>query len=528
MKSSESRSSEWVGRILGSCDRLVDGRLRDGAARERHAKLLATQLAAPFLLSAIAAPAAFAAWGANAAGAAIAVIFALSLVNVLLIAGGKHFRLAAWAGIGHALGIGALTVLGGSPVAMLLLLALAIAGQAAWVSGSGKAAQVETEPDLAARMNAVVLRMTREGEVLSASHQAKAILRLDPDILTGSGLFGRVRVSDRVKLLCALSCDGDAPQSLRVTLRVPGESPGDVAYLHVSLELLRDATDWTVILRDASDVGELQAALDNASDDATALETAKSRFLAAVSHELRTPLNAIIGFSEMLLHQDVSGPLPVKQAEHVALIREAGNHLLSIVNSILDVSKIEAGAYTIHPEPFQTKSAIDRALAMLEGQATERGVALTNIAGDDAGELNADQRAVHQILLNLVSNAIKFTPHGGSVSVSASRTGDQMSLVVADTGIGIAAADLEGLGKPFAQVHNDYTRKFEGTGLGLSLVKGLVALHDGDLSIESAPGEGTTVTVRLPLVRDGGDVTKLTTAMAGNGLKAHGTFRKIA
>src|SRR5690606_21133491 len=151
----------------------------------------------------------------------------------------------------------------------------------------------------------------------------------------------RVRVSDRVKLLCALSSDGDGPKSLPLTLRIPGAMPGDVAYAHVNLEFLRDAADWTVILRDASDVGDLQAELDVARDEAAALEAAKSRFLAAVSHELRTPLNAIIGFSEMLLHHNVSGTLQPKQAEHVGLIREAGNHLLSIVNSILDVSKIE-------------------------------------------------------------------------------------------------------------------------------------------------------------------------------------------
>ena len=517
-----------MGRILGSCDRLVDRRLTDDVTRPRQSRLLATQLGAPFFLSAIAAPAAFASWGPNAALAAAAAIFALCLVNVVMLASGRYFRTVAWAGVGLALGVGALTVVGGAPVAVLLLLGLVLAGQMAWVTAAGGAAQAKIEPDLAERINAVVLRMTREGEVLSASHQARTILRLDPDILAGSGLFERVRVSDRVKLLCALSSDGDAAPNLFITLRIPGALPGDVAYLHVGLELLRDPTGWTVILRDASEMGELQTSLDNAMDEAAGLEAAKSRFLAAVSHELRTPLNAIIGFSEMLLHQDVSGPLPVKQAEHVTLIREAGHHLLSIVNSILDVSKIEAGAYKIHPEPFEVAGAIDLALALLDGQATEKGVTLANMACGDAGLLDADQRAVHQILLNLVSNAVKFTPQGGSVSVSASRMADRMSITVADTGIGIAAADLEGLGKPFAQIHNDYTRKFEGTGLGLSLVKGLVALHGGDLSIESAPGEGTTVTVRLPLACDSADVTDINTLMTGNGLKTHGTFRKIA
>lgn len=517
-----------MGRVIGFCDRLVDGRLADDAARERHARLLATQLAAPFFLTAIAAPAVFSAWGLNTALASVAAVFALCLANILLIASGKRFRLALGVALFHALAVGFMAVMTGSPISLLVVLSVALAGQAAWVRGRHDIAPEEPALDLADRMNAVMLRMTREGEVLSASHQARSILGLDPDIIAGSGLFERVRVSDRVKLLCALSGEEDAPHDLLVTLRIPGALPGDVAYIHVSLELLRDANDWTVILRDASEMVELQAALDEAANEAAAFETAKSRFLAAVSHELRTPLNAIIGFSEMLLHHGVSGPLPAKQAEHVTLIREAGHHLLSIVNSILDISKIEAGAYNIHPEPFDVTEAIDRALALLDGQASERGVQVANTTRGDVGDLCADQRAVHQILLNLVSNAIKFTPAGGSITVSASRVGDRMSLAVSDTGIGIAACDLEHLGKPFAQIHSDYTRKFEGTGLGLSLVKGLVALHDGDLSIESAPGEGTTVTVRLPLVRDAGSVTDISAASAGNGLNTHGSYRKIA
>jgi len=310
-------------------------------------------------------------------------------------------------------------------------------------------------------------------------------------------------------------------------MRVPGAMAGDVAHLDVGLELLRGADGWTAILRDATEIADLRAALDEAADQAAALEIAKSRFLAAVSHELRTPLNAIIGFSDLLLHEAVSGPLPAKQSEHVGLIREAGNHLLAVVNSILDISKIEAGAYSIHPEPFELKSALELTVSLLDSQANDKGVALTIADRDAVGELDADQRAVHQILLNLVSNAIKFTPQGGRVMLSAARQGERIAIMVADTGIGIAADDLAGLGRPFAQVQNDYTRKFEGTGLGLSLVKGLVALHDGDLAIESAPGAGTTVTVSFPAQRAASPVTLLAAPNA-NGQRTHGTFRKIA
>jgi cell cycle sensor histidine kinase DivJ len=571
-----------MGQFLGSCERLVHARLNDIAARRRQARLIATQLGAPFFLTAIAAPLVLGAWGAHAALGVAAAIFALSWTQVVIAASGGYFRFVAGTGLGLALVIGGLGLWGGGRAPVVLLLALAMVGEAAWVSGSrssaGKAsiaaiplamaaffasdtadatatitgagaalgylmlalprlvglmaarpAAMQAAPSLDARMDAVILTLTREGEVVGASEQARRILGLEPDLLTGAGFFERVRVSDRVKLLCALSSESAEPQHLHLTLRIPGALAGDVAHFDASLELLRGENSWTAILRDATEVADLRAALDDAGDQAAALEVAKSRFLAAVSHELRTPLNAIIGFSDLLLHEAVSGPLPAKQAEHVGLIREAGNHLLAVVNSILDISKIEAGAYSIHPEPFELVSALELTVSLMASQAAEKGVTLTIADRNDVGELDADQRAVHQILLNLVSNAIKFTPQGGRVTLSAAPLGERIALTVADTGIGIAAADLAGLGRPFAQIQNDYTRKYEGTGLGLSLVKGLVALHDGELSIESAPGEGTIVTVSFPAQRSAKPVTALNTTANGNGQRTHGsTFRKIA
>ncbi|MFN3764518.1 MAG: sensor histidine kinase [Aliihoeflea sp.] len=569
-----------MGQVLGSCERLVHARLTGRAARERQARLIALLLGAPFFLTALAAPLALGAWGANAAMSVAAVLFASSWMLAVTAASGRYFGFVAGAGLTLALFVGALGLWTGAPAPVVLLLALAMIGEAGWVSGArssaAKAAMLgiplamaaffadapvgatatitgaaaalfylvlalprlvgmmaddatdePAEPRLEDRIDAVLLTLTREGEAVSVSDQARRILHLEPDLLTGAGFFERVRVSDRVKLLHALSSDAAEPQHLHLTVRVPGKLAGDVAHLDVGLELVRGTDGWTAILRDATEIGDLRAALDDAADQAAALEIAKSRFLAAVSHELRTPLNAIIGFSDLLLHEAVSGPLPVKQAEHVGLIREAGNHLLAVVNSILDISKIEAGAYSIHPEPFELKSALELTVSLLEGQACDKGVALAIANRDAVGELDADQRAVHQILLNLVSNAIKFTPQGGRVTLSTMQQGDRIAIVVADTGIGIAADDLAGLGRPFAQVQNDYTRKFEGTGLGLSLVKGLVALHDGDLAIESAPGAGTTVTVSFPTQHAANPVTKLTTPNT-NGQRPHGTFRKIA
>ncbi len=232
---------------------------------------------------------------------------------------------------------------------------------------------------------------------------------------------------------------------------------------------------------------------------AASAEIAKGRFLAAVSHELRTPLNAILGFSDMLLHE-MFGPFSdPRQKEYVGLVRDSGQHLLEVVTSILDVSKIECGAYTTEPEPFRFIEAVDMCRSMMQLQAEAKAITLATQTPSDLGEINADRRAVQQILINLVSNAIKFTPDGGNVDIGAKRIGSRLHFWVSDTGIGIAEENLGDLGKPFMQIQNGYTRAFEGTGLGLSLVKGLVALHDGTMSVESAPGEGTKVTISLPV-----------------------------
>jgi cell cycle sensor histidine kinase DivJ len=214
---------------------------------------------------------------------------------------------------------------------------------------------------------------------------------------------------------------------------------------------------------------------------------------------LRTPLNAILGFSDMLSHEMFGPFADPRQKEYVGLIHESGNHLLSVVNSILDVSKIESGAYAIHPEPFAFADAVEMCRSMMAHQAAAKSVSLRIAMAPGIDEICGDRRAIQQVLINLVSNAVKFTPEGGSVVIGASRAGHRLRFWVSDTGIGIAPDDLKRLGQPFTQVQNEYTRQFEGAGLGLSLVKGLVVLHDGTMSIESAPGEGTTVTVTVPV-----------------------------
>jgi cell cycle sensor histidine kinase DivJ len=201
----------------------------------------------------------------------------------------------------------------------------------------------------------------------------------------------------------------------------------------------------------------------------------------------------------MLAHEMFGPFADPRQKEYVGLIHESGNHLLSVVNSILDVSKIESGTYPIRPEPFAFADAVEMCRSMMAHQASVKPVSLRVALAPNVGEVCADRRAIQQILINLVSNAIKFTPNGGNVGISAKRIGSRLHFWVSDTGIGIAEENIGNLGKPFTQIQNGYTRAFEGAGLGLSLVKGLVALHDGTMAIESAPGEGTKVTISLPV-----------------------------
>jgi cell cycle sensor histidine kinase DivJ len=215
-----------------------------------------------------------------------------------------------------------------------------------------------------------------------------------------------------------------------------------------------------------------------------------------MSHELRTPLNAIIGFSEVTM-REMFGPVSPRYQEYARLIHESGAHLLELINSVLDMSKIEAGKFELSEELCELEDIAQSAVRFLKIPAERAGVALKLEIAPEARLIFADRRAVKQILVNLLSNGVKYTPPGGEVRVSA-RGGHGIEITVRDTGTGISKADLERLGKPFEQVENAEVRAKEGTGLGLALVKSLAQMHGGEAVLASALGEGTTVTVRLP------------------------------
>jgi signal transduction histidine kinase len=231
------------------------------------------------------------------------------------------------------------------------------------------------------------------------------------------------------------------------------------------------------------------------------LETAsqhKSEFLASMSHELRTPLNAVIGFSQVL-RQQMFGELNEKQVEYVDDILSSGQHLLNLINDILDLAKVEAGRMELQPTPFALPETLRNAMAMIRERATRQDVTLAVEIDDSVGEIDADERKIKQILFNLLSNAVKFTPSGGTVTLAARTDGRGAIISVRDTGVGISADEQARIFEDFYQLSPGMTQ--EGTGLGLALTKRLVDLHGGELTVESAPGAGSTFTVWLPLRR---------------------------
>jgi signal transduction histidine kinase len=224
----------------------------------------------------------------------------------------------------------------------------------------------------------------------------------------------------------------------------------------------------------------------------------KSEFLANVSHELRTPLNAIIGFSEVL-GERMFGELNEKQAEYTEDILSSGRHLLSLINDILDLAKIEAGRMELELTKFDLPSAVENALILVRERTTRHGIKLERVIDEKLGDFVGDERKVKQILLNLLSNAVKFTPEGGQIKVEAS-LGDSAAIVsVTDTGIGIAKEDQEAIFEEFRQVGSNYAHKREGTGLGLTLTRKFVELHGGKIWVESEPAKGATFTFTLPI-----------------------------
>jgi PAS domain S-box-containing protein len=254
-------------------------------------------------------------------------------------------------------------------------------------------------------------------------------------------------------------------------------------------------------IEDITERKQVENALHTAKMAVEAASRAKSEFLANMSHELRTPLNSIIGFSEVL-HDQTFGPLNPKQTRHVDNVLKAGQHLLSLINDILDLSKVEAGKMTLETRSFAVRPMLDNALILVKERALKRGLTISLEAPDDL-TVSADERMFKQVLFNLLSNAVKFTEPGGRIAVTAERAGEDLRVSVADTGIGIKPEDQARLFTEFEQLDSGYDRMHQGTGLGLALTRKFVELHGGRIWVESeGEGKGSTFRFTLPLIHE--------------------------
>ena len=432
----------------------------------------------------------------------------LRFANLLAIALLLLIALLRGRGFGEAtpplggLGVAALAA-PAAAYAALHLIAAARARRARRLAAIGGA---ERYAALAGAIGDLVLRHDRSGGVLAANGEAAALFGHDAASLIGRGFFNLVHVADRPAYLDALdrAQRGDGAAAVTVRLRA-GASEREPQFRWAELRARRleadvDGAATMSVVRDVDAAKTAEDRLRAARADAELANAWKDRLLANVSHELRTPLNAILGFAEILGEAELAPRDPAKQREYAKIIHASADHLLSMVNLILDASKIAAGTFRILPEPFALEPLIADCCDMVRLKAEAGGVTLEQAPIRDVGELVADKRACRQILLNLLANAVKFTDRGGRVVVGAAAHGEMTHIFVADTGLGIPADSLSRLGDPFFQVRNDYDRSFEGAGLGLSLVRGLVGLHGGALRVESLAGVGTRVTVRLPRI----------------------------
>ncbi|MDP4005879.1 cell wall metabolism sensor histidine kinase WalK [Methylobacterium sp. NEAU K] len=351
----------------------------------------------------------------------------------------------------------------------------------------------------------------RNGRVLEASVSAIRLVGSDAAQLRGHGLLERVHVADRPAFLKAVSdvAASGRPATLPLRLHVEPAAgrPDGARLIHAEMRAHRiehgphDAAKTVVaVTRDMTEHHRHAEELERARAEAERADAIKGRFLANVTHELRTPLNAIIGFSEVLAGEGAISLGPDQAREYAGIIGASGHHLLGVVNTLLDMSRIQSGNFDYAPETFDAAALVQACCDLMHLKADAAGVTLVASLSGPV-EITADPTACRQVLINLVSNAVKFTPRGGRVDLSLRRGPDGLDIIVADTGVGIAEGDLPKLGTPFFQAGSGgYKRAHEGTGLGLSVVQGLVGLHGGTMLIESSPNAGTAVTVTLPRV----------------------------
>jgi cell cycle sensor histidine kinase DivJ len=369
-------------------------------------------------------------------------------------------------------------------------------------------AQVNAYQHLIEHVRDGVLRFSSEGDLLLVSHSSEKLFGCRRFEITTSNLAERLHVLDRPAYLTAFADANIGGKARVIEVRLRRDEPGATVpsfiWVEVSFAPVIDPQETNgrhevvALFRDVTERKNHEAAMCEARRMAEETSEAKSRFLATIGHELRTPLNAVVGFSEMMT-SGIGGDLSDTNREYAGLIHQSGKHLLEVVRMLLDMSRIEAGKMELQREPFQAAALVGPCLAMVDGVAKSRRVQIETDIGRNLPLLVGDERACRQILINLVSNAIKFSHEGGLVRVSLKRQGQMLNLSVSDLGVGMAPESLERIGEPFFQVQDGLSRRYDGTGLGLSIVKGLIELHGGTLRAISEIGAGTTMTVLLPI-----------------------------
>ncbi|MBI1774420.1 MAG: PAS domain-containing sensor histidine kinase [Proteobacteria bacterium] len=355
-----------------------------------------------------------------------------------------------------------------------------------------------------------ISRHTADGIFLYASASAFRLLGHHPDALVGRSVYDLVHPDD-LGVLQACHEQTLAEGSGVATCRLRSERDG---YRHVEMQLAQQneadrAVEMVCITRDIGARWEHERMLSEEREKAEAASKAKSAFLANMSHELRTPLNAIIGMSQ-ILRDEMFGPMgSARYIEYARDIESSGQHLLDLINDVVDLSKIEAGHWQLDERAIHLPRTVDTVSTMIGDRARAAEVKLEADLPENLPLLIGDERAVRQILLNLLSNAIKYTPAGGSITVSAWTEPEGIQVRVADTGIGIAPEDIPRALARFGQVDNTVTKRTRGAGLGLTLASDLMGLHGGQLKLESTPDRGTMITLAFPADRTVASIAEL-------------------